>query len=288
MKKLILAVFLIVVTALAWALPTRPEVEAEVQQGHNARAEMMMGEVIAAKPDSARAHFIYAEVLARNGKLSAAADEAKDARVIDPEITFTDPDKFRSFESMLARAQETSAGAKRTSAPVQTQALSPTRDAIGPVSPGVPTLISLVGLAGIAFLAWRVLSSRQASSVALPAAPTGVTAAPSATFPSAPPGPLTQGQALAPGSSHAAASGMLGVGLAATGGAAAGMLAGEMLNHRPPAESSHGIQPGSLGPAEANLANDLGARPVDFGTGGSDWDSGVADGGGSSSDGGWN
>ena len=39
----------------------------------------MMREVVAAKQGSAKAHYIYAEILAHNGKLALAVEEAQKA-----------------------------------------------------------------------------------------------------------------------------------------------------------------------------------------------------------------
>ena len=291
MKKSILAVSLVAFAAFAWALPSTQEVEAEVQQGHIARAEAMMNEVVAAKPGSARAHYIYAEILARGGKLPAAAEEAKAARRIDPKITFADPDKFRSFENMLARFQEPAAGAKRTPAPAQTstQMLSPSASPVAPPSRGVPIWVWLAGLGGVGFLVWRLTRSR-AAPVGLAGASSGIAAPANPNYPGTPPSPVSSGPISAAGyppAAAAASSGMLGVGLAAAGGVAAGMLAGEMLNHRQGQDPAHGLQPGSSSsPLENNVTSDLGERPIDFGTGGSDWESGSDDGGGAS-DGAW-
>ena len=84
MKKLIVSVALASLSLLAWSLPTLQQVEAEVRQGHYTQAESMMREVVAARPDSARAHYIYAEILAHDGKTALALEEAKAARQIDP------------------------------------------------------------------------------------------------------------------------------------------------------------------------------------------------------------
>ena len=105
MRKFILSIALASATAWAWALPSLSDVETQVQQGHYAQAESMMREVVAAKPNSARAHYIYAEILAHDGKFDAAAGEARLARQLDPDIKFTNADKFAAFEAMLQRQQ---------------------------------------------------------------------------------------------------------------------------------------------------------------------------------------
>jgi hypothetical protein len=71
------------------------------------------------------------------------------------------------------------------------------------------------------------------------------------------------------------------------------MLADELLHRRPDQAVDHG-NAGQAGffdsPQGGSAASDLESRPIDFGTGGSDWDSGSVDvggGGGSEGGGGW-
>jgi len=44
----------------------------------------MMSEVVAAKPDSAKAHYIYTEMLARNRNFTKASKQAARACQLDP------------------------------------------------------------------------------------------------------------------------------------------------------------------------------------------------------------
>ena len=150
MKKLIACVALVGLSALAWALPTLQQVEAEVRQGHYAQAESMMREVVAAKPGSARAHYVYAEILAHDGKLQLAVDEARKARTIDPDVKFTDPEKFRTFEASLLRAQNPAVRTPPPAAPVDTRAAPPTC-AKGDFRPtaGAPACASLAQNSGV-------------------------------------------------------------------------------------------------------------------------------------------
>ncbi len=164
----------------------------------------------------------------------------------------------------------------------------------------MPGWVWLAGLGAIGFVLWRMFSRRRAASVAggaMAAGPgygtpmqSGVPGAPyGAGMPSAPGAPYGPGYApQRPG------SGMLGVGLGAAGGVAAGMLAERMLNSRREADPDHGSgSPGLFdAPRGGSGADDLANRPIDFGTGGNDWDSGSsdaggADGGGGGDGGGW-
>jgi hypothetical protein len=298
MKKVILSLLLASLSAIAWALPTVQDVEAEVRQGRYAQAESMMREVVAAKPGSARAHYIYAEILAHDGKLTLAIEEASRARQIDPDVKFADPEKFRTFEASLLRAQAAratppAAATQRTAAPRESAPVAADRVAPAAAAAG-PSWVWLAGGAAIAFALWRFFSRRRAAS------PLAGGAAPSTGFGSqtqagAVPSPYGPGATPPYGPGYAPqrpGSGMMGVSLAAAGGVAAGMLAERMLHGRNDAGPDHetSTSPGFFdSPASGDAGTDLGSRPIDFGTGGADWDSGSSDAGGGSSDngGGW-
>lgn len=286
MKRLMLSFALVAMSALAWALPSLQEVEAQVKQGHYAQAEAMMKEVVAAKPNSARAHYIYAEILAHDGNVSRAADEARLARQIDPDLGFTTPEKFRSFEASLTRAQSPSPRVSAT--PSTATPIAPAAVAPAAPSSGLPSWVWLAGLAAVAFFLWRGFSRSAAGAAGAAVAAPGAAFGGAATAPNAmAPGAMPYGAgypAQRPG------SGLMGVGLGVAGGVAAGMLASELMNRNREGNVDHGgsnVQPGFFD-SPSSAGGDLADRPIDFGTGGSDWDSGSVDvGGGSDSGGGW-
>ena len=290
MKKWILSLVLAGLAAVAWALPSVQEVEAEVRQGRYTQAESMMGEVIAAKPGSARAHYIYAEILAHNGKIALAAEEAQKARLLDPDLKFADPEKFRSFEAALLQAQRPAARSTQSSG--RGQSTAPVQAAPAPASTGIPSWIWLAGFAVLAFMLWRAFSRRRSAAAATGAGIAGGYAAPGTGFGQGVPGQIgpqgaPYGPGYAPQGYSPQRSGMLGTGLAAAGGVAAGMLAGEMLHRNRSSENNAdqgaSAQPGFFDSPDAGTAEALENRPIDFGSGG-DWDSGASDVGG---DGGW-
>ena len=296
MKKLIACVALAGLSVFAWALPTLQQVEAQVRQGNYAQAESMMREVVAAKPDSARAHYVYAEILAHDGKLAQAVEEAKAARTIDPDVKFTDPEKFRTFEAALLRAQAPAARSSPQPSPLETRApaQSAARAAPAPASAGLPGWVWLVGLGAIGFVLWRMFSRGRAAATAVGmAAPgTGYGTAMPAGAPGAPYGagaPGAPGAPYGPGyAPQRPGSGMLGVGLGAAGGVAAGMLAERLLNSRREGSHDATTSPGLFdSPQGGSAVSDLDNRPIDFGTGGNDWDSGSTDAGGGGDGGGW-
>jgi len=307
MKRLLAALFSISIAFAAWALPSLDAVQAEVGKGNYAQAEQMMREVVAAKPNSARAHYVYAEILAHDRRFDEAAEQARRAREIDPALSFTQPEKFRAFSDLLEREQAAArraatASAERAAAPVLRQAAP--APAPAPAG-GVPGWIWIVGLGIAGFIAWRLFAARQpapyAGAMAPAAAGTGSAAAYGpgygATGYGAAPGYGQPG--MQPGMQPRGGNGLLGTGLAVAGGVAAGMLAEKLFEgHRETgagaaaAGSAGGLVPGMFddAPADNAAARELEQRPIDFGSGdgwGGGDPGGDAGGGSSGDDGGW-
>lgn len=285
----------------AFALPTVGDVQAEVQKGNYAQAQTMMREVVESKPGSAKAHYIYAEILAHNARFADAAEQAGIAKQIDPAATFTTPEKFNAFQQLLDREQQ--AGRARVATPAAQTAPLPRQTSTAPAAlptpvesrtsgGGVPIWVWLGG-AAVLFFGWKMLSRRTA-----PAA-MGAAAGPAGTYGGgAAPGFGNNGPVAGygPGAGYApgggmmqqprAGGGLMGVGLAAAGGAAAGMLAEKyMSGHHdgsagnPAAlDNAGGFAGGGntfASPDRDQAAQDLEQRNVDFGSG-NDWNDGGA------------
>ena len=162
MKRWLITLSFAVLASAAHALPTVTEVQAEVQKGNYAQAQTMMREVVVAKPGNAKAHYIYAEILAHNARFADSAEQARLARELDPALKFTSPEKFRAFEQLLEREQQRARPS--VSAPVDSSARSrPAAVAPAPApmqerSQGIPSWVWIAGLAGLGFVAWRVLA----------------------------------------------------------------------------------------------------------------------------------
>lgn len=287
MKRIIVGLSMLLLSSFAWALPTLQQVETEVQQGHYAQAETMMSEVVAAKPDSPKAHYIYAEVLAHNANFKKASDETAKARSLDPSLKFTDAEKFRSFEQTLQRELNPPARV-RTTTPTYAPATQ-VAPATTSSSTGIPGWVWLVGLVVLAIVLWRGFMRSQAMSGGNVAANNGMQGGYGPGMSAGPQyGPYGQGGAPVgrPG------SGLLGTGLAVAGGVAGGMLLDEMLHKRSDSGNNNfgGLGPDNYNPGSDNAANQLENRPIDFGNG-NDWDSGGGGsdlgGGGSDGGGGW-
>lgn len=302
MKRWLITLSFAFLASAAHALPTVTEVQAEIQKGNYAQAQTMMREVVVAKPGNAKAHYIYAEILAHNARFADSAEQARLARELDPALKFTSPEKFRAFEQLLEREQQRARPS--VSAPVDSSARSrPAAAAAAPAplperSQGVPSWVWIAGLAGLGFVAWRMLSNRKAASSSNLAAGQSYSAAtalnsrpnyggapipnPGQNFgPGAGPGPSGMGGGMGGGMG----SGMMGVGLGVAGGLAAGMLAEKLLHggHDTASRAEPALDRNSFADNPAPERNDaaqaLEDRSVDFGNG-NDWgDAGSSDAG---------
>ncbi len=300
MKRFAVAAILACLAFAASALPNVDAVQAEIAKGNYAQAEDMMRDVIAAKPGSARAHYIYAEILAHNRQFTMAAAQAARAKAIDPKLQFTQPEKFRIFEQTLEReqaAEQRQATRQPASVPALYPAAPPERGS------GVPNWVWGMGLAAVGVVAWRSFSNRSPSPAPMgaPAYPPSATPAGAATGASTGSslgsslGASTGAYGPAYPPAPSAGRGLLGTGLAVAGGVAAGMLAEKLLTDHRHSDGSQLFPEASRG-LGSNLSDErldentaaqvLEERPVDFGTGdGWGGDAAAADAGGA--DGGW-
>ncbi len=271
-------------SAAAMALPSSNDVQAAVKAGDFPKAETMMQEVVAAKPQSAKAHYLYAEILAHDAKFADASAQARKARELDPQLSFTtDPEKFRSFERLLEREQAGPTVATPV-APTTTNTAPPAmRTQLPAASSGIPGWVWVGGLAVIAFLIFRSVSRRAVANNMAGGgfAPQGGGYGVNPGMPQ--PG---YGPGYAPGYGQAPGGGLLRTGLAAGAGVAGGMLLEKMLEgrHEENGGNNYGAPGGGVLDNGSNqAASDLENRQIDFGSGGNDW-GGDAGGGGGGSD----
>lgn len=255
----------------AQAEPSIKDVQAATQRGDYAAAEKMTREVIAARPDSAKAHYVLAEILAHERKFSEAATHVQRARGIDPAIKFADPARFSAFEQLLQREQAAEARpagvpAAITPAAVPARAAPEERGSGG----GVPVWVLIVG-AGL--FIWLAASWMRRRSEAQAVSPPAMAGGYGGGYPGgyAPQPGYGAGLPAAPGG-----SGLMGVGLAAAGGVAAGMLAEKLLHEgrddrslprSPDAGVGGGLLPGSFDSGGNAAADELARRDIDFGSG---------------------
>jgi hypothetical protein len=103
MKKYLmaLAASLMLVSAAAFAVPSAGQIEQSMTQGNWQQADAQLSEVLQAHPDSAKAHYLYAQVLDREGKSAEALAQVQQAKTLDPNVKFTDPSRFNATEARI-------------------------------------------------------------------------------------------------------------------------------------------------------------------------------------------
>lgn len=105
MKKLILLsiMMLFSVSLFAQNIPSVSQIYQAVENGNLSRASQMIQVVLQAHPNSAKAHYVDAEILAREGRLSQARSEFQTAKNISANLSFVSPDSVMKLKSVLYR-----------------------------------------------------------------------------------------------------------------------------------------------------------------------------------------
>jgi hypothetical protein len=242
-----LLAFFSVGTALA-ADPTLHEVYQTVEAGNLRQAQTMMDQVLRDHPNSAKAHFVEAEIQVKAGNASRARAELATAERLAPGLPFAKPAAVTELRRMLEPA-----------APLRLAARPAT------ATPGLPWGMLLVGLALLAAIVFFVRSMNRPRVL-----PAGAGFGPGGGqfgYPSA--GPVGMGPV---GTGGGLGSGIMG-GLATGAAVGAGMVAGEALMHRVLGGNS---QAANALPVDS-IADYPVEPPADYDMGGSDF--GVSDGG---------
>ena len=285
MKRFLVALMLLAAVGLGLpavaAEPTLHEVYQTANSGRVDDARTMMREVLAAHPNSGKAHYVNAELLARQGELKQAADELATAEKLAPGLPFASPESVSGLRNTLHRAPAGHAASPLASAPSATA--------------GIPWGLLAGGLGLIAFIAWaaRLMTRRNATT------PNeyGATARAGTAYPAPAPVPASYGAGSPAYGNAAPAASAPGFGSQMLGGLAtgvavgAGVAAGEALMHRVldgHRNSSSGFSDlGPTGFGDDRVSNDSSA----FDMGGDDFgisDTASWDDSGSSGDSDWN
>lgn len=280
MQKLILFLVLLVLTSVAGAADSPNDVQALIARGDYPGAEAMLRDAIAEHPQSAKAHYVLAEVLAHEGNIGDAKAEASKAAALDPGTHFTDPAKFQAFQHKLDAALAPVSNGRSSAAPVR---YGDTQQPAGRQGGGSSHLtgILVIGavLALIVFL-WM----RRKRNVASPFS--GYASTPP--MDGVPPygGYSGAGPYAPPPQPHSGVGTAVAAGL---GGVAAGMLLDEALrSHR---EGEGARDAGSFSRDDRDPSSqaydDLRSDPVDMGNNDNSWDDSSSGDFGSSDDNSW-
>jgi hypothetical protein len=256
MLKAITIGFVLAMSALSNSVfadsdPSLHQVYEAAKAGRLDEARGMMDKVLKDHPNSAKAHFVEAELLAQQGQLANAESELNNAERLEPGLPFANQQTVQGLENRIAAAHEKQPVANG----VQRAAGN-----------GFPWSMLLLGIGTIAVivLVIRALQSRRNSAVPAIYQP-NLQGTPGASVQSY--GPTGIGGGLG--------SGIIG-GLATGAAVGAGMVAGEALAHHfmdgPSNTASAGAAPRS-DDSWARTSDDLGG--TDFGIAdNSSWDDG--------------
>jgi uncharacterized protein len=89
---------------LADALPTEHQVYEAARTGHLTEAERMIDQVVRERPQSAKAHWVAAEVYARAGDVARARQELSRAEQLEPGLPFVkNPEAVRALKRELSQ-----------------------------------------------------------------------------------------------------------------------------------------------------------------------------------------
>jgi hypothetical protein len=203
--------------------PSMHEIYQAAQAGNMTQAQAMMDKVLHDHPNSAKAHFVSAELQAKQGHLSNAQTELNTAERIAPGLPFAKPQAVQQLKNKISPSQPSTfyptAGTSHNNA-----------------SPGLPWGMILLGLGvlGMFIYFMRAVSRNNAQPV--------MTNSPSGYAQGAPLqgfgngggmpqyGPTGGAVGSGPGSGPGIGSGIMG-GLATGAAVGAGIVAGEALMH---------------------------------------------------------
>lgn len=238
----------------AQADPTMNQIYEAAAAGHLDQAQQMITQVLADHPNSAKAHYVQAELYAKEGKTSMARVELGVAERLNPGLTSFSPRSVQELKSQLGLGARGLAP-QAVSAPERARSF--------------PWGALLVGVAVVALL-MMIFRRRNGSASYPPGTGPGMGGAPGGYGPGYGPAPMGGG----------IGSGIAG-GLASGLAVGAGVVAGEELAHHflDGGRRDGGVIPAADAAEPPMSNNDMGG--ADFGANDSgSWDDGGSGGGG--------
>jgi hypothetical protein len=88
------------------ALPSVDQIYQAEKAGHMDQAQQMITQVLKARPNSAKAHFIQSELFAKQGYLSQARSELNDAERLDASEDFAKPQALQELKAQLGAGEQ--------------------------------------------------------------------------------------------------------------------------------------------------------------------------------------
>lgn len=222
--------------------PSMNQIYEAAAGGHLDQAQQMITQVLADHPNSAKAHYVQAELYAKEGKNALARSELGTAERLNPGLTSFSPRSVQELKSQLGINPRSSGGSQIVSMPARSE----------PHFPWGGLIIGLI-VVGVLMMLFR----RRTPYAQYPVAGPGVSAAPTGYPPGYGPTPMGGG---------GLGSGIAG-GLASGLAVGAGVVAGEELAHHFLDGGRHdgGVIPSAdaaePGPSNSDMGgNDFGAN----------------------------
>src|SRR5262249_36123206 len=131
--------------------PTPDQIYQAARAGHLDQAQAMMNQVLKEHPQSGHAHWVAAELYAREGNLSAARSELATAETLAPGLPFAKPESVQHLQRQLAQ------GSTRTAPQYERSSNSAAHSAI-------PWGLILL-IVGVIAVIWAVVRRRNATAV---------------------------------------------------------------------------------------------------------------------------
>jgi hypothetical protein len=251
--------------------PTVHQIYEAAQAGHFDQAQQMMDQVLRDHPKSSKAHYVQAELYAKEGKTALARAELAQAEEFDPGLTHENARSVQQLKSQLGMIPRGAQSTHTGMMPAPVQAHFPWG-----------TVLVLALVVGVLWMLFR----RRNSYSQYPAAGPGVGGGPGGGY--AGPGGGYGGPGYGGPAGGGIGSGIAG-GLASGLAVGAGVVAGEELAHH---FLDGGHRDGSVIPPAGAAENSDWQQPSNSDMGGSDfgvndpgsWDDGSGGGGGGGGD----
>jgi hypothetical protein len=234
--------------------PSLHQVYEAADAGRLVEAQAMMQRVLKDHPESSKAHFVEAQLLAKQGQYPAAGSELQTAERLAPGLPYAKPEAVVELRGLVA-----SAGGARSYVPAPLAA--PARR-----SSGVPWLLLLIAGGIVLLIVTLVRATRRLAPVGSQGA---IGYMPGGPVPGVGPGMGGYPMGGYPMGGGGIGSGILG-GLATGAAVGAGMVAGEELMHH---FTDPNRAPGYIPPltdSSGSVPDNLGGQ--DFGVSGGGWD----------------
>ena len=169
LNRLFRTVLLCLALSTSWAMaqpePSMAEVYAAAQAGHLDKAQTMIQQVLVSHPNSAKAHYVRAELFAREGKSRLAQESLQEAERLSPGLHFAKPESVSALKAQIAELGAHSTGARTSTAPGSASVPSASSTSSAPVTATDHNYTMWLALAGgVVLLVVLALRSRPSAS----------------------------------------------------------------------------------------------------------------------------